>query len=306
MVLLALAAVSAAHGWGPGGCQGTVRSAALCCRHEAYRCRNEGGRAPSHCDLCQELCMLVPSETVCVRGGTWPSRRKKCYTGQNWAKVCAMIANSTSQTGSAFQHVDRVVTTAFSAQRMQGKQVEIFALNLAAQKRGADATAASTKSDGKVVVVDRQSRNRNAVTNQIAFLLELMGEVVSALRSASISNTAESVRRNMDRAVSSLQALIVHGRDLVGLVPSNDTALFRTVFDQWISALRVIRVTLRDFIDESASIDELKISVAAITDELGEGFWTRAFDALNAYAAFGQFSADWPPWINAIGQFFAP
>ncbi|KAI0559197.1 hypothetical protein FGB62_164g06 [Gracilaria domingensis] len=300
IVLLALTLVRDAYGWGPGRCKKNGRSVARCCEYEAYRCHSGAGRAPSHCDFCQEICILLSTEKVCVSGGTGLLGSKKCYPGVHWSKVCAAIANDASLTGSAFDHVDRELSTA-PTEQLRGKRVEKFPLDMAALERSIGISASFTKKVAKLDGVNRQ--NRNAVTSQIAFLIELMGEVLSALRSASISNSADLVRTNMNRAVSSLQQLIIQARALVNLVPNTDRPLFRTVFDQWISVLRVIRVTLRDFVDENATIDDLKISVNTIVTELRQGFWTRASVALNAYAAFGQFSRDWPPWINAIGQY---
>ncbi|PXF47677.1 hypothetical protein BWQ96_02539 [Gracilariopsis chorda] len=300
IILLVLLLAHSVYAWAPGECHKTGRSASRCCEHEAYWCHGGNGRALNHCHYCQEECIKVSSDSVCVWGGTWPARRKKCYPGVEWFKVCVAIPTDASLGGGAYEHVDRAIVS--SSTSSQSGSVEELPVKLALLTHAAKTIAERAKGVDNLPAFVKE--RRNPVSNQIAFIISLMGEVLSTLRSALISNTIESARTNMNRAVSSLEQLITQARELINLIPTSDRGLVRTVIDRWISALRVIRVTLRDFIEEGATLADLKESTQAILDELKRGFWTKAEVALNAYAAFGRFTADWAPWVNAIGRYF--
>ncbi|KAI0560550.1 hypothetical protein FGB62_110g08 [Gracilaria domingensis] len=302
LAALVLTLAQSVSAWGPGECNKDGQTAARCCEHEAYWCHGGNQRALNHCHYCQEECIKIPSTNVCVWGGFWPARRKKCYNALEWFKVCVAIPGDASLGGGAFEHVDRQKTISPTKVLPSGSAFEKLPVKIAALADNTASAIVSAKSAGKLGEVVRPQRN--PVQNQVAFVISLMGQVLASLRSVLVSNTLEAARNNAQRAVEALSQLITQARELIGLIPSGDRGAVRTIVDKWISAVRVIRATLQGFLQDDNTLAELKDSAQSIIDELAMGFWTRAQIALNAYAAFGRFTNDWAPWVNAIRDYF--
>ncbi|KAI0561535.1 hypothetical protein FGB62_79g037 [Gracilaria domingensis] len=142
------------------------------------------------------------------------------------------------------------------------------------------------------------------LNNQILHIFGLMADVGNELRSAVISNTFDAAKRNGRRALSSLTQLIEQASELVNLFPVGDRNFANNIIDQWIGSISSVRAVLNNFLEQDTTLEAVRSSCQFISDEIGQGFWTGAQVALNAYVAFERFSADWTTWRNAIRAYF--
>ncbi|KAI0563453.1 hypothetical protein FGB62_39g018 [Gracilaria domingensis] len=290
MALLSLILIHSVYAWAPGECHADGATAARCCEHEAYWCHGGNARARNHCHYCQVECIKVSSTSVCVWGGTWPARYKKCYNGVEWFKVCSSIPNDASLGGGAWNHVDR--------------QSVIEPISASSPAKGRELVPVKAVKAAKLESVTRQNRP-NPLTNQIQFVISLMGQVLSALRSAVISNTIEAVKRNGERALEALRQLNTQVLELIAEFPESDRGLADIILDRFSDAILVLIARLEMALDAANTIQAAKEACQNIINQIGQTFWTQGEVALNAYAAFKRFTNDWAPWINAIRAWIA-
>ncbi|KAI0560952.1 hypothetical protein FGB62_96g10 [Gracilaria domingensis] len=210
-------------------------------------------------------------------------------TYASW-EVCSLISNDASLGGVPWSEIDR--------------QRTVRSISPSSPAKGPAVAPVKAVKAVHLKPVARQN-NRNPLTNQIQFVLSLMGQVAASLRSAVISNTIDAAKRNGGLAVGALQQLEVQVLELVSFFPDNDRALADVILDQFSDALLLLIARLEMALAGANTLQAVKDACQGIIDQIAQSFWTRGQVALNGYVAFWRFTNDWGPWVNAVRVWIA-